>query len=332
MYDHYIALDWAQRNMAIARMTKHSEKIQVIDVPADVVEMKIYLKQLKGKKILTFEETTTSQWLYTELKDYVEEILVCNPHRNKLLSEGPKTDKIDAQKLVRLLKANLLKPVFHSGSFYFSLRKIVSGYEDVVKLGVRVKNQKSSLLRAVGVSQDTDIQKDSKEMFVLEGINRWIKIYEQEKAKYEKEFSKLIRSNKVLKNLTSIPGIGEIGAVKTAAIVVDPKRFKNKSAWLSFCGLIKLEKMSGGRSYGKKNPQYCRTMKSVMKTAAVAVINKNNESVLKDYYRELINKGSADFNARNAVSRRIAVIALGVFKNNKKFENRWDKTTYQITT
>ncbi len=62
-FDHYIAVDWAQRNMAIARMTARSGKIDVIDVPTCLKELQIYLSQLKGKKCLTFEESTCSQWL-----------------------------------------------------------------------------------------------------------------------------------------------------------------------------------------------------------------------------------------------------------------------------
>ena len=150
MYDHYIALDWAQTNMAIARMTNCANKITSIDVRADIRELRVYLTQLKGSKLLTFEETTTSQWLYTELKPYVNEILVCDPYRNRLLSEGPKTDRIDAEKLVQLLRANLLKPVFHSGEDFIYLRKFISGYQDLVKSGVRLKNQRSALFRGVG--------------------------------------------------------------------------------------------------------------------------------------------------------------------------------------
>jgi len=150
VYDHYIAVDWSVKNMAIARMTKKSNKITTIDVPSDVGKLQVYLKNLKGTKILTIEETTTSQWLYTELRDSVNRIMICDPYRNKLLSEGPKTDKIDACKLVQLLKTNLMKEVYHSGDKFLYLRRIVSGYEDLVKLGVRLKNQRSSLLRAFG--------------------------------------------------------------------------------------------------------------------------------------------------------------------------------------
>ncbi len=109
IYDHYVAIDWSIKNMAIARMTKKSNKITAIDVPSDIEDLQAYLKNLRGTKILTIEETTTSQWLYTELKEYVDRLLICDPTRNKLLNEGPKTDKIDATKLVQLLKAGLMK-------------------------------------------------------------------------------------------------------------------------------------------------------------------------------------------------------------------------------
>ena len=98
MFDHYIAVDWAQTNMAIERMTNGTEKIITIDVPSNVKERQLYLTRLKGKKILTFQETTPSHWLYTEIKEFADEILVCDPYRNHLLSEGPKNDRIDAEK------------------------------------------------------------------------------------------------------------------------------------------------------------------------------------------------------------------------------------------
>ena len=49
-YDHYIAVDWSIRNMAIARMTGKSNKISVVDVPSDVSELRLYLKNLRGSK------------------------------------------------------------------------------------------------------------------------------------------------------------------------------------------------------------------------------------------------------------------------------------------
>ena len=151
MYDHYIALDWAKNNMAIARMTGKSPKVKVVESSSDLSGLKEYLRSLKGKKIFTVEETASSQWIYSELRPFVTKLIVCDSHRNKLLSEGAKNDKIDFEKLVYLLRANMLKEIYHSGEEAIYLRKLVSGYEDIVKSGVRLKNQKSALFRSEGL-------------------------------------------------------------------------------------------------------------------------------------------------------------------------------------
>jgi transposase len=321
MYDHFIAVDWAQKNMAIARATRSNEKILAIDVPANLSELKLYLKKLRGRKILVFEETTTSQWLYAELLSFVEDIVVCDPYRNRLLSEGPKTDKIDAIKLVQLLKAGLVKPVFHTADEFIYLRKVVSGYEDLVISGVRLKNQRSALFRAVGKEKCEKELAHPAERFVLSGLDVSIGQYEIEKKRYEEEFSSASRKYQSISNLRSLPGIGEIGATKIAAIVIDPRRFATKAHFLSYCGLVRLDRISGGRSYGSKKPRYCRKLKAVFKIAAMSAIGERSSGPLKEYYEFLIKeKNYAAHNARHAVSRRIAVLAYGIMKSGKKFE------------
>jgi transposase len=321
IYDHYIAIDWSAINMAIARMTKRSNKITAIDVPSDIKELQFYLKNLKGTKILSIEETTTSQWLYTELKEYVDEVLICDPYRNSLLSEGPKTDKIDATKLVQLLKAGLMKEVFHSTDKFIYLRRLVSGYEDLIKAGVRTKNQRYSLLRICGKNgnEGKGFKLDSREdQFVLEGLDRQIQNYNTEKKSYTKEFQRLARKYPEIRNQKAIPGIGLINAVKIVARIVTPFRFVDKGHYLSYAGLVKHEKISGGRSYGKKNPRFCRMMKSIYKSGVIAAIGGNN--FIDDYYKYLIKeKNYPEYNARNKACRRLATISLGVFKSGKKY-------------
>jgi len=321
IYDHYIAIDWSAINMAIARMTKRSNKITAIDVPSDIKELQFYLKNLKGTKILSIEETTTSQWLYTELKEYVDEVLICDPYRNSLLSEGPKTDKIDATKLVQLLKAGLMKEVFHSTDKFIYLRRLVSGYEDLIKAGVRTKNQRYSLLRICGKNghEGKDFKLDSREdQFVLEGLDRQIQNNAIEKKNYTKEFQRLAKKYPEIRHQKSIPGIGLINAVKIVARIVTPFRFADKGNYLSYAGLIKHEKISGGRSYGKKNPRFCRMMKSIYKSGVIAAIGGNN--FIDDYYEHLIKeKNYPAYNARNKACRRLATISFGVFKSGKKY-------------
>ena len=322
IYDHYIAIDWAAANMAIARMTKKSNKINVIDVPSNIKELQQYLRNLKGSKILTIEETTTSQRLYTELRNHVNKVFICDPLRNRLLTEGPKTDKIDASKLVQLLKAGLMKEVYHSMDKFLYLRRIVSGYEDLIKMGVRLQNQRYALLRIGGKNgyEKNDIELNfQSEQFVLESLDKQITAYEEEKQNYEKEFKRLARKHPEIKHQKSLPGIGDIHAVKIMARVVTPFRFSNKGHYLSYAGLIKLEKTSGGKSYGKKNPRYCRQLKNVYKMAVMAAIGGNNP--INDYYEHLImDKSYPPYHARHKACRRLAILSFGILKSGEKYQ------------
>jgi transposase len=320
IYDHYIAIDWSMINMAIARMTKKSNKITLIDVPSDIVELKVYLKNLSGTKIVTIEETTTTQWLYAELVEYVDKIVICDPLRNRLLSEGPKTDKIDASKLVQLLKANLVKEVYHSTDTFLYLRRVISGYEDLIKSGVRLKNQRHALLRACGKKGDKNKKPESHgDQFVLECLDRQIEAYRKEKKGYEEEFKRLVKKYPEIKQQKTLPGIGDINAVKIVSRIVTPYRFINNGHYLSYAGLIKLDRISGGRSYGKKTPCFCRQLKSVYKSGVLAAIGGNNP--INDHYEYLMKeKGYPEYNARHKACRRLAVQSLGVFKSGKKYQ------------
>jgi transposase len=318
-YDHYVAVDWSQQTMALAHMGKRIQEPVVAERASNLKDLKEYLGSLRGRIVLVIEETTTAQWLYLELRESVHRLVICNPYRNRLLSEGPKTDKIDASKLCKLLRSGLLKEVYHSSDELFELRTLVSSYQDVVKAGVRAKNQRASLTR--GHSDH-----GTHGTFAAEQLDRAIVLYETTKDEYEKKFSEFCRGIKSLKLLLPVPGIGTINAVKIVATVVDARRFPRRGQYLAYCGLVRNERLSGGRSYGRRKPRYCRTLKSVYKTAALIAIRGRNP--VRDYYERLLAEGVAEHNARHAVARYLAVITYGILKTGTPYEPyRWRKTS-----
>ncbi|MEO8211461.1 MAG: hypothetical protein ABI840_12955 [bacterium] len=103
IYNHYIALDWSKEVVAISTLLCSGSKLETKLLKPEPKIIKEFLKGYPGKKIMTFEETT-SQWLYVELKDSVDRILICDPYRNGFLKDGPKNDKRDARDLCRLIR------------------------------------------------------------------------------------------------------------------------------------------------------------------------------------------------------------------------------------
>lgn len=320
-YDHYIAIDWSMSTMAVAKLTGVTEHLTVAEHPSSIEDLKAYLKSLKGSKILTVEESNYSQWFYVEVRDHVDQILVCDPYRNSLLSDGPKTDKIDATKLVRLLKAGLLKEVFHTTDQIIYLRKLVSHYQDVVRAGVMIQNQRSALFRSYGLSHKQDKFKGNHvlEEFVVERLDAQIELYEKSKLEYEKKFKEAVRKFPKAKLLKSIPGVGDIQAVALMAAIIDPRRFATLGHLYSYAGLIRHEKMSGGRSYGKRKPRYSRELKRIIKMITFIAIRGDNR--VSKYYQHLLTKGVSSHNARHASSRKIAAFVYGVLKSERTLDS-----------
>src|SRR5437867_186218 len=299
-FNHFVAIDWSLHTMAIAHMSRHDTMARVFERASELKDLKTYLGSLKGRIIVTFEETGSAHWLYLELIDCVDRILICDPFQNRLLFHGPKTDKIDARKLCELLKAGLLKEVYHSESGLYELRLLVSAYEDIVRSGIRVLNQQQALILG-------HRDKGKSSSFIGDILKESIALYRRSKEQYERRFREFARHNKLVRLQREIDGIGTIGAVKIVACVVDAHRFPHSGKYMSYCGLVKHEKLSGGRSYGLRTPRYSRMLKSVYKTAALAVLKGNNP--MREYYEHLLAHGVAEHNARHAVARYIARIS-----------------------
>jgi transposase len=326
IYKHYISLDWSMQQVCLARMRADSNEPITKFFPPDVKEIKEYLKELKGKKILTIEETTGSHWLYVELLESVDKILICDPFRNSLLNEGPKNDKIDARKLCLLL----LKEVFHNSSEDYKIRKVASAYIALVKAGVRMKNQNSALYRGEGLKYKKDkIKRDDRLLsFIEEHQKRAINFYEEEKEKFENLFKEIRRKNQIIKMLCQVSGIKETSAIKIYAVVIDARRFESKYKYWGMCGLVKYKRESGGKNYGKKSPRYSRILKTVYRTATLSAICGNND--IRKYYDGLLKKGYSISEAKNQIARYIAKVTYAIMKNKEPYRayqyrevNKW---------
>lgn len=318
-YQHYIGVDWSSSTMAIARINaKRPDRYFIHEQKSSVKDLQEYLKTVKGSKIVVVEESTPAHWLYVNLCEYADKVVICDPYKNRLLNDGPKTDPIDAKKLVHLLYGGLITEVYHSTEQTYEMRKLVSAYIDLVKRGVSMKNQQYAFHAQDGKTKsETDKIKSANNRFVLKQLDDGILLYETQKKEYEKLFTELCSKNKTLKCLCSVPGIAAISAVKILALTVDADRFPKRGKYLAYCGLVSYIRQSGGKVYGRKRPRFCRVLKTVYKTAALSVINGNGP--LRKYYDSLLEQGMPQHNARHAIARYIARVCYGILKNPKKF-------------
>jgi hypothetical protein len=84
-----------------------------------------FVSGLRGDLHVTFEEGTSAAWLCDLLKPHVTKLAVCDSRKNSSMKEGNQSDKIDARRLVELLRLNHLHPVYHGEHGLRSLKELV---------------------------------------------------------------------------------------------------------------------------------------------------------------------------------------------------------------
>src|SRR5213593_227264 len=141
--DKYMGIDLHQATSVVVVLDSEGKQVLETIVATEAPAMIRLFQSLSGPLHVTFEETTQAAWLYEVTRAHVADVIVCDPRRNKLLSEGSKADKPDARKLAELLRAGMLRSVYHGHEGTRTLKELVRAYEtlstDTERTKVRIK-------------------------------------------------------------------------------------------------------------------------------------------------------------------------------------------------
>jgi len=330
--NYFIGLDAHSATSTFAVVDSNGQCILRETVSTSEQSLGRVLDKIHGERHLTFEESTISQWLYLQLVDKVDELLICNPTYVAQKS-GAKTDFRDALHLAQELRTNHLKPVYHDNSHWIQLRVSVSGYLDIVEEIVRFKNRLKAVFRseAIGTDENSFYKnyervkelKNPSAKFVAENLFNQVDFLEKEKLKYQDQFEKNKKLYRPVRNLMTIPGISIIRANIICAIVCQPSRFENKHRFWGYCMLVRHIQKSGGRIYGNKRFHGRKELRNVFIGAAENAMR--TDSQLRDHYDALKAKGVDHKEAKLSLARRIASVALCLLKNNDKYNDNYDE-------
>jgi transposase len=329
---YFIGLDAHSSTSTFAVLNESGECILRKTVDTSEKNLWTVIDSINGERILTFEESTISQWLYISLREKVDRLLVCNPTYVAKKS-GAKTDFRDAIHLANELRCGHLKEVFHDNSHWAQLRTSVSGYLDIVQEIVRFKNRLKSVFRAEGLKTDEnnfyknkerclELKNDSAK-FVCGNLFNQIEFLENEKIKYLDWFKNNQKKYRPIRNLMTIPGISIVRANIIAAIVCQPERFKHKHNFWGYCMLVRHIQVSAGKIYGNKRVHGRRELRDVFIGAAESAMR--TETTLRDYHDALRAKGTSAKDAKVALARKIASLALNLLKNNDTYNDDYEE-------
>src|ERR1700723_822932 len=147
----YIGMDVHKEAIVIAVLNGNGKQVMETIVETKASSILQFVHGLRGELHVTWEEGTWAAWLYDLLQSQVEEVLVCNPRRNALLKEGSKSDKVDARKLAELLRAALLRALYHGENGLRTLQELARSYLTISKDQARVMSRLKALYRSWGI-------------------------------------------------------------------------------------------------------------------------------------------------------------------------------------
>lgn len=342
--DKYIGFDVHQATTVVAVLDEEAKLVLETIVATEATAIIRFLQSLSGPLHVTFEETTQAGWMYEVVRGYVAEAIVCDPRRNKLLGEGSKADKPDARKLAELLRAGLLRPVYHGHEATRQLKELVRGYEtlslDTMRTMVRIKAvYRAHGIRTPGLAVYQRTQREEwlqrlnepgarqRAAWLYEELDHLRPLRKQAKQAMLTEG----RKHRAFTLLRTIPELGPIRCALLVATVDTPFRFRTKHQLWSYSGLAIVTHMSSeyeiqaGRVVRNRKPlatrglnRNCnRRLKDVFIGAAVG---GSQIEPYRSYLAGLKQKGMRAEMARLTLARKIAAIALTIWKKGEKFD------------
>lgn len=322
----YIGIDAHMSSCSVCVQDKEGTILDQAKLPTNGRVLVEYLQKFPGPKKAVIEECDISGWIRAILKGYVD-LMVCDPSKNADFKRA-KTDKLDAKRLADLLRGGFLTPVYHDDSPREHLRYLVSAYMDAVWDVVRIKNRFKALFRRQGIHVNGKaVYKDERKIaelsapeisLIAHSLKTRLEKSEEERDVLKAALKKAAPAFPEVRYLDSIPGLGVIQAVKIISQVIDPKRFKNKYRFFSYCGLVRHRRLSAGKSYGSRKAHGNRTLKCVYKMAAHSSLR--GDGPMKSYYDSLRTRGRSHKHAEQAVARMIAAVSLAVWKKKQNFK------------
>ena len=147
----YVAFDVHQATISAAVLDLSGKLITQAVLQTDASAIRDFLRGLSGKLHLTFEEGTQAQWLFDLTRPLVAELLVCNPRENHAMKRGNKSDRKDALQLATLLRAGLLKSVYHGAPQTQTLKPLAHNYDALTEDTTRCMNRLKAVYRSQAV-------------------------------------------------------------------------------------------------------------------------------------------------------------------------------------
>jgi len=334
----YIGVDVHKLTYYAAILTSEGLRVE-FSCPADP---KGFIRKLKDMEIgilgLVYESGPTGYELAWQCQEAGIPVTVAAASKiPRPITTGSKTDRLDGLKLAEYFAKGVLKGLTIPTREEFSLRELERGRRQLIKHRKKLRQQiKSFLLKnhleaPPGLRQWTKSGMEALEKLelghrhlrlTLDSYLRQLEFTVQEIEEMKGALSREMASQgkeEQIKNLKTIPGIGETISHTFTAEIFRPERFDRAEEVCAYVGLAPIISQSG-QSRGSARLQRVGQiyLRSILVEAAWILIGK--EAYYRRVYNKIRSKTNLPQKAITAVARRLLIIMWRVAVEKRAYQ------------
>ncbi len=302
----YVGLDVHMRQSTFCILDENGKKLCTGTILGAWDKLLSELNQVKRPFSICFEASTGYGYLHERLSRMAAKVIVAHPGQLRLIFRSKrKNDRVDAEKLAKLLYLDEVPPVYVPSVDVRGWRSMIEHRQGLLQERTRAKNQVRALLRGQAMAaprglwtkkgiewlrgQEFTTSLDALQRDILceriESINGMLK-------RVEKELAMVANTHPGIALLRTIPGVGMRTAEAVIAYIDDPHRFHSNHAVGSYFGFAPCQDQSADKAhFGHINRQGPATVRKLLTEAAWVAIRRS--PTVKAYF-ERIQKGDPD--------------------------------------
>lgn len=339
---YYIGIDAHKKYSQISVMDESGKMMERMKVVNQREELQGALKEYTQAGAKAVMESGWNWGLvYDMLSEGMTEMKVAHPLKVKAIAEAKiKTDKISADTLAHLLRADLIPECHVRGRDNQRVQQVLRQRMFLVRMQTMVKNRIKNLIdRQENVREEADGYTD---LFGVKGIGflRGVELQAIERKllddhlelleamrtrirSIEAVIEQLKQNDTVVKRLESIPGIGKFLGMLIRQEIDKIERFKNSDKLCGYAGLVPSTYSSGGKTFhGNIIKQGNKFIRWAMIEAVTPAIRSDGQ--IRSYYEAMkVKKGHNA--AKVATARRLLKIVYQVWKEERFYQQRSSK-------
>jgi transposase len=310
----YVGLDAHWRQSTFCVLDERGGKILTRTVRGPWAEVVEELSRIARPFAVCFEATTGYGILYERLRSVARRVVVAHPGQLRLIFRSKrKNDRVDAEKLAKLLFLDEVPPIYVPGRDVRSWRQMIGHRQRLARERARAKNTIRAMLRSQGLiaprglwsrrgmewietrELPTELDALQRDMLVerLRAVNEMI-------ARVERALDQVAHHHPGVQLVKTIPGVGDRTAEAVVAWIDDPGRFGRVRAIGRYFGLVPSQDASASTNrLGHITREGPSTVRALLTEAAWQAVRRSPR--VREFY-ERVRRGDPQ-------RRKIALVA-----------------------